>query len=117
MKVIENKSGVSTQAEAYEAGNWAHPIPGADPGPPTNGGSMRGKGEPGFPLHPLGGGAIPWASACDFLGSPCPRRQTQGWLEGDVDAEEVYYEDDEAFEVDENDEFAELVEYFDNQWW
>jgi hypothetical protein len=49
---------------------------------------MKGKGKPSSPLHPLRGGAIPWASACDFLGSPCPRKQVQGWcLEGD---EEVF---------------------------
>jgi hypothetical protein len=85
---------------------------------------MRMKGESGFPLHPLGGGAIPcprsgailWASACDFLGSPCPRRQTQGWLEGD---EEVFEENDvyDVFDEVEDDEFAELIEYLDNQRW
>jgi hypothetical protein len=79
------------------------------------GGNMRMKGESGFPLHPLGGGATSWVVR-DFLeASSCGRFQV--WrLEGDIDAEEVYYEDDEV-EVDENDEFAELVEYFDNQWW
>jgi hypothetical protein len=87
---------------------------------------MREKGEPGFPLHPLGGGAIPcprggaipWASACDFLGSPCPRRQIQGWcLEG---GEEVFEENDvyDVFdEAEDNDEFEDFVEHLDNQQW
>jgi hypothetical protein len=53
------------------------------------------------------------------LGSPCPRRQTQGWcLEGD----EVFEENDVYgfYDVDEeaeDNEFAELIEYLDNQRW
>jgi hypothetical protein len=53
------------------------------------------------------------------LGSPCPRGQTQGWLEGD---EEVFEENGSidvcgfGDEV-EDDEFAELIEYLDNQQW
>jgi hypothetical protein len=77
---------------------------------------MLGRSKPGYPpLSPLGGGATSWVVR-DFL-EASSRGRFQVWrLEGDIDAEEVYYEDDEV-EVDENDEFAELVEYFDNQWW
>jgi len=80
---------------------------------------MRGKGEPGFPLHPLGGGAIPWASACDFLGSPCPRGQTQGWcLEGDEEVfEENDFIDDVFDQAEDNDEFEDFIEHLDNQQW
>jgi hypothetical protein len=82
--------------------------------------NVKKEGEPGFPLQPPLGGAIPWASACDFLGSPCPRRQIQRWcLEGD---EEVFEENDfidvyEVFDEAEDDEFEELAEYLDNQQW
>jgi hypothetical protein len=52
------------------------------------------------------------------LGSPCPRRQIQGWcLEGD---EEVFEENDvyDIFdEAEDNDEFEGLIEYLDNQQW
>jgi hypothetical protein len=56
---------------------------------------MLGRSKPGYPpLSPLGGGAIPWASACDFLGSPCPRRQIQGWcLEGDEEVFDDVYDE------------------------
>jgi hypothetical protein len=81
---------------------------------------MERKDESGSPLQPPRGGAIPWASACDFLGSPCPRRQIQGWcLEG---GEEVFEENDfidvyEVFDEAEDDEFEDLIEYLDNQRW
>jgi hypothetical protein len=52
------------------------------------------------------------------LGSPCPRRQTQGWcLEG---GEEVFEENDvyDVFdEAEDNDEFEDFVEHLDNQQW
>jgi hypothetical protein len=82
---------------------------------------MLGRSKPGYPpLSPLGGGATSWVVR-DFL-EASSRGRFQVWrLEGDIDAEEVFEEDNvyETFEADDEaeDEFEELVKHLDNQWW
>jgi hypothetical protein len=45
---------------------------------------------------------------------PAPEEDAIDFDVYDVD---VYYEVSDEVEVDENDEFSELIEYLDNQWW
>jgi hypothetical protein len=42
-----------------------------------------------------------------------------GWfLEGDIDVEEVFFEENDVYgDEDGDNEFAELIEYLDNQRW
>jgi len=106
-----------------EVGNRACLSPGADPGPPTNGGNMRKENRLGFPPRSLRWVGLHSGLPMAFFGAFAPHEQfrRRRLEEADEESEEVFEENDVYggfYEVDEaEDEFAELIEYLDNQRW
>jgi len=109
-----------------EVGNRAYLSPGADPGPPTNGGNMRGSRSSGCPPSSLQWVGLHSGLPMAFFGAFAPHERFQGRrLEGadedfdiDMDFDEFlsFYECPDSSDYDAND-FEEFAEYLDNQQW
>jgi hypothetical protein len=95
-------------------GNRAYLSPGAGPGLPTKGRNMRGENRLGFPPRSLRWVGLHSGLPMAFFGAFAPHEQfrRRRLEEADEESEEVFEEVDEA-----EDEFAELIEYLDNQRW